>query len=93
MTEQTNQEQSQEVGTVTGRVTSNKMDKSITVVVERRMRHAKYGKMIRRSTKLHAHDEDNVCQEGDVVRIKETRPISKTKNWTLVDVVEKASNI
>ena len=93
MTEQTNQEQSQEVGTVTGRVTSNKMDKSITVVVERRMRHAKYGKMIRRSTKLHAHDEDNVCQEGDVVRIKETRPISKTKNWTLVYVVEKASNI
>ena len=93
MTEQTNQEQSQEVGTVTGRVTSNKMDKSITVVVERRMRHAKYGKMIRRSTMLHAHDEYNVCQEGDVVRIKETRPISKTKNWTLVDVVEKASNI
>ncbi len=93
MTEQTNQEQSQEVGTVTGRVTSNKMDKSITVVVERRMRHAKYGKMIRRSTKLHAHDEDNVCQEGDVVRIKETRPISKTKTWTLVDVLEKASNI
>lgn len=92
MTEQ-NQAQSQEVGTVTGRVTSNKMDKSITVVVERRIRHAKYGKMIRRSTKLHAHDENNVCQEGDIVRIKETRPISKTKNWTLVDVVEKASNI
>lgn len=92
MTEQ-NQAPSQEVGTVTGRVTSNKMDKSITVVVERRIRHAKYGKMIRRSTKLHAHDENNVCQEGDIVRIKETRPISKTKNWTLVDVVEKASNI
>ena len=92
MTEQ-NQEKSQEVGTVTGLVTSNKMDKSITVVVERRIRHAKYGKMIRRSTKLHAHDENNVCQEGDIVRIKETRPLSKTKNWTLVDVVEKASNI
>lgn len=96
MTEQNQPKQdkaSQEVGTVTGRVTSNKMDKSITVVVERRIRHAKYGKMIRRSTKLHAHDENNVCQEGDIVRIKETRPLSKTKNWTLIDVVEKASNI
>ena len=87
MTEQTNQEQSQEVGTVTGRVTSNKMDKSITVVVERRMRHAKYGKMIRRSTKIHAHDELNVCKTGDVVTIKECRPLSKTKAWTLVEVV------
>lgn len=95
MTEQiqTTQETSQEVGTVTGRVTSNKMDKSITVVVERRIRHAKYGKMIRRSTKFHAHDENNVCQEGDIVRIKETRPISKTKNWTLVEVLEKATII
>lgn len=94
MSEQnTNQANATEQSTVTGKVVSDKMDKTITVLVERRIRHAKYGKMIRRSTKLHAHDEDNVCQEGDVVRIKETRPISKTKNWTLVDVVEKASNI
>lgn len=83
----------QEVGTVTGKVISDKMDKSITVLVERRIRHPKYGKMIRRSTKLHAHDENNVCQQGDIVRIKETRPISKTKSWTLVEIVEKAVNI
>ncbi len=86
-------EKSQEHGTVTGKVISDKMDKSITVLVERRIRHPKYGKMIRRSTKLHAHDENNVCQQGDIVRIKETRPISKTKSWVLVDVVEKAVNI
>ena len=70
-----------------------KMDKTITVLVERRIRHAKYGKMIRRSTKLHAHDENNECGVGDTVRIKSTRPLSKTKSWVLVDVVEKAVNI
>ena len=84
---------SQEHGTVTGKVISDKMDKTITVLVERRIRHATYGKMIRRSTKLHAHDENNTCGIGDVVRIKETRPLSKTKTWVLVDVVEKAVNI
>ena len=77
----------------TGRVVSDKMDKTITVLVERRIRHAKYGKMIRRSTKLHAHDENNECGVGDTVRIKSTRPLSKTKSWVLVDVVEKAVNI
>lgn len=82
-----------EVGVVTGKVISNKMDKSITVLVERQIRHEKYGKQVRRSTKLKAHDENNVCQEGDIVRIKETRPISKTKTWTLVDVVESAVKI
>lgn len=82
-----------EHGTVTGKVISDKMDKTITVLVERRIRHAKYGKMIRRSTKLHAHDENNTCGIGDVVRITETRPLSKTKTWVLVDVVEKAVNI
>lgn len=82
-----------EVGVVTGKVISNKMDKSIVVLVERQIRHPLYGKRIRRSTKLKAHDEQNVCQEGDIVRIKETRPISKTKSWTLVDVLETAVKI
>ncbi len=74
---------------LTGRVVSDKMDKSITVLIERLVRHPLYGKQLRRSTKIKAHDEDNVCQQGDLVRIKETRPISKTKSWTLVEVVEK----
>ena len=71
-----------------GTVVSNKMDKSITVLIERLVKHPKYGKYIRRSTKLHAHDENNVCQEGDIVTIAECRPLSKTKAWTLVAVVE-----
>ena len=83
----------QEVGVVTGKVISNKMDKSIVVLVERQIRHPMYGKLVRRSTKLKAHDENNVCQEGDIVRIKKTRPFSKTKTWTLVDVVETAVKI
>lgn len=81
----------QNIRTVQGRVVSNKMDKSITVVVERFVKHPIYGKFIKRSTKLHAHDENNVCQEGDTVTLRECRPISKSKTWTLVDVVEKAS--
>lgn len=76
--------------TLTGRVVSDKMDKSIVVLIERRIKHPVYGKMIRRSTKLHAHDELNVCKIGDIVTIKECRPISKTKAWTLVEVVETA---
>lgn len=76
---------------VTGRVVSNKMDKSITVLVERRVKHPLYGKYIRRSTKLHAHDADNACNEGDIVTIAQCRPISKSKSWTLVEIVEKAS--
>jgi len=83
-------EQSQIQRTLTGKVVSNKMDKSITVLIERKVKHPVYGKYITRSTKLHAHDEQNVCQEGDVVTISECRPLSKTKNWTLVEVVEKA---
>ena len=78
---------------LTGRVVSNKMDKSITVLIERLVRHPLYGKQLRRSTKIKAHDEDNVCQQGDLVRIKETRPISKTKAWTLVEVVETVEKI
>ena len=78
---------------LTGRVVSDKMDKSITVLIERLVRHPLYGKQLRRSTKIKAHDDDNVCQQGDLVRIKETRPISKTKSWTLVEVVEKVEKI
>ncbi len=88
-----NNQTNQEVGTLTGRVVSDKMDKSITVLIERLVRHPLYGKQLRRSTKIKAHDENNICQQGDLVRIKETRPISKTKSWTLVDVVEKAEKI
>ena len=76
--------------TLIGEVTSNKMDKTITVVVERFVKHPIYGKFIKRSTKLHAHDENNVCNKGDVVTVRECRPLSKNKSWMLVDVVEKA---
>ena len=75
---------------VVGRVVSNKMNKSITVLVERKVPHPKYGKYVKHSTKLHAHDETNSCGEGDLVAIKEVRPLSKTKNWDLVEIVEKA---
>jgi len=77
--------------TLVGKVVSDKMDKSITVAVERQVQHPKYGKYLKRTTKLHAHDEKNECRAGDVVRIQETRPLSKTKFWTLVDIVERAS--
>src|SRR5690606_15345235 len=72
--------------TVVGRVVSNKMDKTVTVLVERQVKHALYGKYIKRSTKLHAHDADNACNEGDVVRVTEIAPMSKTKNWRVVEV-------
>lgn len=78
------------VRTVRGRVTSNKMDKSITVLVERTVRHPLYNKYIKRSTKIHAHDEKNECAEGDLVTISECRPISKTKAWRLIEVVRRA---
>lgn len=77
--------------TVTGRVVSNKMDKTITVVVERMVRHPVYGKYIRRSTKLHAHDENNQCRQGDTVVIKQCRPLAKTKSWSLVKVLSSAA--
>ena len=80
----------QKIRTVQGRVVSNKMDKSIVVVVERFVKHPIYGKFIKRTTKLHAHDESNVCNEGDTVTIRECAPISKKKTWMLVEVVEKA---
>lgn len=82
-------EQAKTVRTLTGRVVSDKMDKSAVVMVERQVRHPLYGKYIRRSTKLHIHDENNECRQGDTVTIKETRPVSRTKSWALVEVVER----
>ena len=79
--------------TLSGKVISDKMDKTITVMIERRVKHPVYGKIINRSTKIKAHDETNQCRIGDVVTIKETRPLSKTKSWTLVEVVEKAAEL
>ena len=76
--------------TLTGRVVSNAMDKTITVVVERRVKHPLYGKFVRRSLKLHAHDAENACTAGDWVRVEQCRPLSKTKCWRLVEIVEKA---
>jgi len=75
--------------TRTGVVTSNKMEKTITVLVERKVKHPLYGKFVKKSTKFHAHDEKQECSIGDLVRIMETRPMSKTKRWRLVEVVEK----
>lgn len=75
---------------IVGRVSSNKAMKTITVVVERQVKHALYGKILRKTTKLHAHDENNECGEGDLVAIVETRPLSATKHFKLVEVLEKA---
>jgi len=74
----------------TGVVSSAKMDKTITIVVERKLKHPIYGKYVMKSKKLTAHDEENTCREGDTVRIMETRPLSKNKRWRLVDVIERA---
>ena len=76
--------------TRTGRVSSNKADKTVTVVLERQVKHPLYGKYIKRSTKVHAHDADNSCAEGDLVKISECRPLSKTKSWRVVEIVERA---
>jgi small subunit ribosomal protein S17 len=80
-------ETSATVRTVTCKVISDKMDKSATVLIERKVKHPVYGKYIRRSTKLHVHDEENACREGDLVTIQECRPVSKTKSWKLVEIV------
>jgi len=86
-------EQDKNPRSVSGRVISNKMDKSITVEIERRVRHPLYGKFISRRTRLHAHDAENECGQGDLVQIEECRPISKSKSWRLVKVIEKATVI
>jgi small subunit ribosomal protein S17 len=75
---------------VIGRVVSNKMDKTISVRVERQVKHPLYQKYMRRSTKYHAHDEGNTCREGDLVSIEQCRPLAKTKSWRLVEVLEQA---
>ena len=77
--------------TITGRVVSNKMDKTVSVSVERKVKHPMYGKYLRRSTKYMVHDEDNACNEGDVVTFTECRPFSKNKAWRLVEIVERAN--
>lgn len=74
----------------TGRVSSSKMDKSCTVVVERKVKHPIYGKFVKKSSKLMAHDEENQAGDGDLVRIMETRPLSKNKRWRVVEIIEKA---
>lgn len=78
------------VRTQQGRVISDKMDKSIVVAIERRVKHPLYGKFIKRTTKLHVHDENNESGVGDIIEIKECRPLSKTKSWMLIRIVEKA---
>jgi small subunit ribosomal protein S17 len=81
------------IRTATGKVVSDKMDKTITVLIERRVKHPVYGKYITRSSKIHAHDEANECGIGDTVIVRESRPLSKSKTWTLEQVVEKAAEL
>lgn len=83
-------EQQKPIRTLTGRVVSDKMNKTITVLVERKVPHPVYGKYVRRSTKIHAHDETNECKQGDLVTIAQCRPLAKTKAWRLVEIVERA---
>jgi small subunit ribosomal protein S17 len=78
---------------LTGRVVSDKMDKTVTVLVERRVTHPLYGKIVTRSKKYHAHDESNECKEGDLVTIEECRPLSRTKNWRVAKLVERAKTV
>jgi small subunit ribosomal protein S17 len=79
--------------TLSGRVISDKADKTVTVLVERRVTHPIYGKIVRRSVKLHAHDENNECHTGDIVLIQECRPLSRTKSWRVTELVEKAPSV
>lgn len=93
MSEQATAEKAKVTRSVTGRVTSNKMHKTITVQVERRLQHPVYGKFLTKRSKLHAHDENNDCKEGDLVQIEECRPLSKTKTWKLVKIIERAREV
>lgn len=88
---ETNVNESKVLRIQTGSVVSDRMDKSATVLIERKVKHPIYGKFVRKSTKLHIHDENNDCGIGDTVQISECRPMSKTKSWTLVKVVSKAA--
>ena len=84
-------EQRESIRSLKGRVVSSKMDKTVTVLVERLVKHSVYGKFVRKSTKLHAHDEKNQCKEGDIVAITACRPFSKTKTWKVEKIVEQPS--
>lgn len=86
-------EQKSVARTKTGRVVSDKMDKTVTVLIERRVKHELYGKYLTKSSKLKAHDENNECGIGDMVTIKETRPMSKSKTWALVKIEERATTV
>ena len=88
MVDQNIKQASTSIRSLTGQVVSAKMDKTVVVLVQRRVKHPLYGKYLTRSTKLKVHDEENVCNEGDVVSIQESRPLSKHKAWTLLAVVE-----
>jgi small subunit ribosomal protein S17 len=79
------------IRTITGKVVSNKMNKTVAVSVERKVKHPMYGKYVRKTAKYLAHDEDNACNEGDIVTIAECRPLSKNKSWRLVEIVERAT--
>jgi len=85
-------EQNKVVRTLTGKVVSDKMDKTVSVIIERYVKHPMYGKFVRRSTKLLAHDENNEARVGDLVTIRQTRPLSKRKSWALVEIVERAAD-
>ena len=85
-------ENNESVRITTGRVVSNKMDKTVTISVERLVKHPVYNKYIKRSTKLMAHDENNECQEGDLVSVTASRPLSKNKKWVLVEVLQRPNN-
>ena len=91
MSDETTNDTNKTQRTIEGRVVSNKMQKTVTVLLERQVQHPLYGKIVRRSTKVHAHDEKGECKEGDMVRIAECRPLSKTKNWRVVEVVTRSA--
>ncbi len=80
-------------GSKVGRVVSNKADKTVTIKIERQVQHPLYGKYIKRTSKVHAHDEDNSCGQGDLVKIVQCRPISKTKSWRVVEILERAPQL
>ncbi len=90
---ETQETQAKRARTLTGRVVSDKMDKTVTVMVERKVTHPIYGKIVRRSQKLHAHDETNECHTGDVVLIQECRPYSRTKSWRVTQLLQKAPSV
>jgi small subunit ribosomal protein S17 len=94
MMSQTDTKKAQKVvRTLSGRVVSDKMDKTVTVLVERKVKHPLIGKVVRRSNKFHAHDETNECKEGDLVIIEESRPLSRTKTWRVSKILEKSSSV